>query len=159
MMRTLCFSFLVLASSQMVVSAEPKLKFVDGALFGSWHDSTKQALPLILKSAPFKQCACVASGLSAGAMLAMNGFTLSPLCFFSLISLMVGRQLIVERYADLCTAFSKFTGDQKNNAGMLTFDSHRVCNKAWLQSLIIPTLVGIAGVVLASRSQLKLPLR
>jgi hypothetical protein len=67
--------------------------------------------------------------------------------------------MIVERYADLCNAFSKFTGDAKNNAGMLTFDENRVRNKAWLQSLLLPTLVGITGVVLygfASRYQFKM---
>jgi hypothetical protein len=161
MMRTLCFGFLVLTSSQMIIGAEvePKFKFIDGALFSSWHDHTKKTLPLILDSAPIKQCVCVASGLSAGITLAMNGCTLSPLFSLSLISLIVGRQMIVERHADLCNAFSTFTGDTKNNAGMLAFDSHRVVNKAWLQSLIIPTLVGLTGVVLygfASRYQFKM---
>jgi hypothetical protein len=157
MMRTLCFSFLVLASSQMVMSSDNSKS--DGNLFGSWRAGNEIDSPLILDCAPFKQCTCVVSGLSAGAMLAMNGCTLSPLCFFSLISLMVGRHMIIERQNALACERSKFNGKRNDKTASFEYDHNRVISKAWLQSLIIPTLVGLTGVVLygfASRYQFKM---
>jgi hypothetical protein len=165
MMRTLCFSFLVLASSQMVMSSQ---SVVQGTLFGEWHRDAVDTISeprrtlscLILPSAPFKHGLVCASGFVTGATFAMGVSPFSPLLLLAAIpSYLVGAYIIHVRIKELEKQFYDFNTTATPADGRETFDRKRTLGKTVLCSQMLPIFIGIAGVVLASRYQLKLPLR